>query len=47
MAFRGPIGALACRAAILDAELCLPGADGVPDFVGLHCASTGPEGAKH
>jgi bifunctional non-homologous end joining protein LigD len=25
-----------CRSAIIDAELCLPGAGGVPDFYGLH-----------
>jgi hypothetical protein len=25
-----------CRSAIIDTELCLAGADGVPDFVGLH-----------
>src|SRR5262245_29279757 len=25
-----------CRTAVLDAELCRPGADGSPDFFGLH-----------
>jgi ATP-dependent DNA ligase len=26
----------ACRSAIIDTELCLPGAGGIPDFYGLH-----------
>jgi bifunctional non-homologous end joining protein LigD len=35
----GPVEELVgihCRSAIIDAELCLPGAGGVPDFYGLH-----------
>jgi bifunctional non-homologous end joining protein LigD len=30
------LAGIPCRAAIIDAELCLPGAGGAPDFVGLH-----------
>jgi bifunctional non-homologous end joining protein LigD len=30
------LAGLHCRSAVIDAELCLPGAGGVPDFYGLH-----------
>jgi bifunctional non-homologous end joining protein LigD len=31
---------ITCRSAIIDAELCLPGAGGVPNFCGLPAAMT-------
>ena len=33
---RSPAGEIACRSAIIDAELVLPDAEGRPDFAGLH-----------
>ena len=37
---------LPCRAAILDGELCVPDARGVPDFRGLRTATSHPHDAR-